>query len=145
MTKPAELQELLEFSVDLARTAGEITLNYFQRTPETQTKADGSLVTIADRETETYLRAAIAERYPHDSVVGEEEGESIGTSGRRWILDPIDGTFAFVHGVPFFGVLIALEIDHQPTLGVVNAPALNEVVYAARGVGGFHKEQTSRG
>src|ERR1700754_2384705 len=133
----AELNELLEFSVALARGAGDITLKYFRKQPETTTKSDGSYVTIADREAEAYLRRLIAERFPDDGVLGEEEGEREGRSGRRWILDPIDGTFAFVHGVPFYGVLIALEIDGEPSVGVVNIPALNEIVSAARGLGCF--------
>lgn len=138
MATRAELQETLDFAVDIARVAGEITLKYFQRAPETATKADGSFVTIADRETEAYLRRAISKRFPEDAILGEEDGESIGTSGRRWIVDPIDGTFAFVHGVPFYGVLLALEVDGKQVLGVVNVPALNEIVYAARNLGCFY-------
>src|SRR6186997_194690 len=117
----------LNFAVELARGAGDITLKYFRKHPETTTKSDGSYVTIADREAESYIRRHIAERYPDDGIFGEEEGESPGTSGRRWIVDPIDGTFAFVHGVPFYGVLIALEIDGELGAGVVNIPALDEV------------------
>lgn len=132
-----ELNELLEFALALARGAGDLTLKYFRRQPETSTKADGSYVTIADREAESYLRRQIAERFPDDGVLGEEEGEHKGRSGRRWIVDPIDGTFAFVHGVPFYGVLIALEIDGEPAVGVVNIPALNELVGAATGLGCF--------
>src|SRR5215211_6880402 len=127
-----ELENLLDFAVDLARGAGDITLKYFRRQPETTTKADGSYVTIADREAESYLRRQIAERYPDDGIVGEEEGESPGRSGRRWIVDPIDGTFAFVHGVPFYGVLIGLEIEGELSLGVINIPALDEIVSAAK-------------
>ena len=133
----SELNELLEFSVALARGAGDLTLKYFRKQPETSTKSDGSYVTIADREAEAYLRRQIAERFPDDGVLGEEEGEREGRSGRRWIVDPIDGTFAFVHGVPFYGVLIALEIDGEPSVGVVNIPALGEVVAAAQGCGCF--------
>ena len=139
-----ELNELLEFAVTLARGAGDITLKYFRRKPETTTKADGSYVTIADRETEAYLRRQIAERFPDDGVLGEEEGEHNGRSGRRWIVDPIDGTFAFVHGVPFYGVLIALEIDAQPIIGVVNMPALGEIVAAAAGAGCFFNGEPAR-
>jgi histidinol phosphatase-like enzyme (inositol monophosphatase family) len=137
----AELQELLEFAVDVARGAGEITLKYFQQAPETSTKLDGSYVTIADRQAETYMRRRIAERFPNDAILGEEEGEIKGTSARRWIIDPIDGTFAFVHGVPFYGVLMALEQESEMFLGVVNTPALDEVVYAARGLGCFSNGQ----
>lgn len=130
-----ELHELLEFAVAIARGAGDISLKYFRRQPETSRKADGSFVTIADHEAEAYLRRQIAERFPDDGVLGEEEGEQKGRSGRRWIVDPIDGTFAFVHGVPLYGVLIALEIDSEPAIGVVNMPALNEIVSAATGLG----------
>jgi histidinol phosphatase-like enzyme (inositol monophosphatase family) len=137
MVTRSELQATLDFGVAIAREAGKITLRYFQRAPETTTKADGSFVTIADRETETYLRGAIGRRFPEDAILGEEEGESTGTSRRRWIIDPIDGTFAFVHGVPFYGVLLALEIDGKQVLGIVNVPALNEIVYAASGLGCF--------
>jgi histidinol-phosphatase len=132
-----ELNELLEFAVDLGRGAGEITLKYFRKQPQTSTKSDGSFITIADREAESYLRRRIAEAFPEDGILGEEEGELQGRSGRRWILDPIDGTFAFVHGVPFYGVLIALEIEGELTVGVVNIPALGELVSAAKGVGCF--------
>ena len=139
-----ELSELLEFAVDLGRGAGEITLQYFRKKPETSTKSDGSYVTIADREAESYLRKRIAERFPDDGIVGEEEGESQGTSGRRWILDPIDGTFAFVHGVPFYGVLIALEVEGELSVGVVNIPALGELVSAAKGLGCFLNGEPAR-
>ena len=140
----SELKELLDFAVDLARGAGEITLKYFRRAPQTDTKADGSFVTIADREAERYLRRSISKRFDADGLLGEEEGEREGTSGRRWIIDPIDGTFSFVHGVPFYGVMIGLEIDGQPCVGVVNLPALNEIVYAAKGVGCFYNGDLTR-
>lgn len=139
-----ELNELLEFAVDLARGAGEITLRYFRRQPETSKKSDGSYVTIADREAESYLRKRIGERFPDDGILGEEEGELQGTSGRRWILDPIDGTFAFVHGVPLYGVLIAVEIDGEMSVGVVNIPALGEIVSAAKGAGCFLNGEPAR-
>ena len=139
-----ELRELLDFAVELARGAGDITLKYFRKRPETTTKTDGSYVTIADREAEAYIRRQIAELYPDDGIVGEEEGESQGRSGRRWIVDPIDGTFAFVHGVPFYGVLIGLEIDGDLQVGVVNIPALNEMVSAAKGLGCFLNGEPTR-
>ena len=127
--------ELIQFAVELARGAGDITLKYFRRTPETTTKTDGSYVTIADREAEAYIRRQIRERFPEDGILGEEEGESQGRSGRRWIIDPIDGTFSFVHGVPFYGVLIGVETDGEMSAGVINIPALGELVSAAKGLG----------
>ena len=139
-----ELRELLEFATELGKDAGDITLQYYRRTPETDTKADGSYVTIADRQAEAYLRRQIGERFPDDAVLGEEEGESQGSSGRRWIVDPIDGTFAFVHGVPFYGVLIALEIEEEMMAGVINIPPLGELVAAAKGVGCFFNGEPAR-
>lgn len=139
-----DLEQLREFAVAIARGAGDITLQYFRKRPETTTKTDGSYVTIADREAEAYLRRQIAERFPDDGIVGEEEGESVGRSGRRWIVDPIDGTFAFVHGVPFYGVLIGLEIDGESSVGVINIPALGEIVSAAKGSGCFLNEAPAR-
>lgn len=143
-TNHAELQALLDFSVTLAREAGEITLKYFRRSPETSTKADGSFVTIADREAEVHLRRRIGERFPDDAILGEEAGEQEGISGRRWIVDPIDGTFSFVHGAPLYGVLIALEVDGQPAVGVINIPGLDEIVWAARGLGCFWNGNPAR-
>ena len=132
-----ELETLLSFAVDIARGAGEITLKYFKQSPETKTKADGSFVTIADREAESYLRREILERFPGDSILGEEDGALEGESNRRWIIDPIDGTFSFVHGVPFYGVLLAVEVEDDIAVGVINIPALGEMTYAARGLGCF--------
>lgn len=132
-----ELQELLQFAVKLAFAAGDITLKYYRNNPKLYTKPDGSHVTNADREAESYLRQQITETFPDDGILGEEEGEIEGRSGRRWIVDPIDGTFAFVHGVPFYGVLIALEIENEMSLGVINMPMLREIVVAANGCGCF--------
>ncbi len=132
----AELEELMNFAAELARQAGQITLRYFRRVAP-ERKADGSFVTAADLEAEAYLRAEIRKRFPEDAVLGEEAGEQPGASGRRWIIDPIDGTYSFVHGVPFYGVLIGLEIEENPCVGVVYLPALGELVCAASGVGCF--------
>jgi histidinol phosphatase-like enzyme (inositol monophosphatase family) len=139
-----ELEELLDFAVGLARGAGEITLRHFRQTFTPDQKADGSFVTQADREAERFIRARLEERFPHDAVLGEEEGARSGASGRRWIIDPIDGTYSFVHGVPLYGVLIALEVEAEVVLGVVNLPALGDLVYAARGHGCFWNDARAR-
>jgi len=140
----AELEDLLEFAVEVARGAGDITLRHFRQTFITDRKADGSFVTQADREAERFIRSRIEERFPQDSVLGEEEETRAGSSGRQWIVDPIDGTYSFVHGVPIYGVMIALEIAGETCLGVVNLPALGDLVSAARGVGCFWNAQTAR-
>jgi len=133
----AELKHLLDFANALALEAGALTLEYFKGSFTTERKADQSLVTVADRETERLLRRRIEESFPRDAILGEEEGLRQGTTGRRWIIDPIDGTYSFVHGVPFYAVLIGLEVKGEALLGVVNLPALNEMVSAARGLGCF--------
>ncbi len=132
-----QLKQLLDFAVDIAREAGAITSRHYQGSFIAERKADNSFVTNADREAEAYLRARITEAFPADSILGEEEAEQSGSSNRRWILDPIDGTYSFVHGVPLYGVLIGLELEDEPVLGVVSLPALGEFVYAARGLGCF--------
>jgi histidinol phosphatase-like enzyme (inositol monophosphatase family) len=145
------LHELLTFAHEAAWQAGKITLRYFQTGITPELKADESPVTVADREAEAFLRAAIGARYPEHAVLGEEEGASGSADAEwRWILDPIDGTRSFVRGVPLYGVMIGLEYRHEPVLGVVNMPALHEVVYAARGLGCWwngrrcHVSQTTR-
>jgi histidinol-phosphatase len=129
---------LLEEAVAMARRAGELTLGYFQTTDlRVERKDDGTPVTDADRGAERLLREELAWRHPDDGIYGEEEGEQAGSSGRRWIIDPIDGTKAFTHGVPTFSNLIALEDELGPAIGVINLPALGETVYAGRGLGCF--------
>jgi len=140
----SELDQLLQFSVQLAREAGSITEGYFKGPLSPARKADNSFVTEADRETERHLRQSIERLFPDDTILGEEEGEKQGASGRRWIIDPIDGTYSFVHGVPLYGVMIGLEVDGDPVLGVVNLPALNEIIYAASGLGCFWNDKTAR-
>jgi histidinol phosphatase-like enzyme (inositol monophosphatase family) len=139
-----DLQHLLDFAVDIAREAGAITYRYYQGSFVAERKADNSFVTIADREAEAYLRSRIAEAYPDDEILGEEGGQKPGSSNRRWILDPIDGTYSFVHGVPIYGVLIGVELDDEAVIGVVNLPALGDLVYAARGLGCFWNGEAAR-
>ncbi len=129
------LREILDFATDAARQAGQITLQYFQTDVTVDTKADDTPVTAADRGAEQRIRELIGARYPDDAIIGEEHGEEAGTSNRRWIIDPIDGTKSFVHGVPLYGVMIGVEIDGDPAVGVVNLPALDEMVCAANGLG----------
>lgn len=143
-TDTGELKKLLGFAVHVARDAGAIAFRHFKGSFVAERKADNSFVTVADREAERYLRTRIAEAFPDDSILGEEEGEKLGTSNRRWIIDPVDGTYSFVHGVPLYGVLIGLELEGEPILGVINVPALSELVYAARGLGCFWNGELAR-
>lgn len=129
----------LEFAVSIAAEAGAITLRHF-RNPglEVERKADNSPVTIADREAEQLLRERIAERFPDDAILGEEFHEKPGTSGFRWVLDPIDGTKSFIHGVPLYTTLVAVLENDAPRVGVIHAPACGETVYAQTGGGCWH-------
>ena len=129
------LQELLDFAVEAAREAGGITLEYFQTALTPERKPDRTLVTAADRQAEERLRALIRQAYPDHGILGEEFGEERSRSGWTWIIDPLDGTASFVHGVPLFGVLLGLEMDGEVVLGVANFPSLGELVSAGRGMG----------
>lgn len=136
--QPSPVQ-LLDDVVALARRAGDATLEWFQRPDlDVVAKADGSPVTIADRTAERIIREALESGYPDDGILGEEEGSSNGTSGRRWIVDPIDGTQAFVRGVPLYSTLVAVEDEDGVVAGAIHLPALAETVWAGRGLGCFH-------
>ena len=139
-----DLKDRLDFAVAAARAAGAHTLRYFQQSGvAVERKSDASPVTVADREAEQLMRASIAARYPDDAVLGEELGETAGASGYRWILDPIDGTKSFVCGVPLYATLIGLEHEGSSVLGVIGIPALDEFVFAARGLGAWHTQGQS--
>lgn len=135
MIDARELAELRTFAVDAARAAGDLTLELFGGALQAERKADRTFVTIADRRAEELLRARLDDRCPGDGVIGEEFGVTDGTTGRRWTLDPIDGTFGFVHGVPLYGVLIGLLDGDDAALGVIHLPALDETLAAGRGLG----------
>jgi len=140
-------RDLLEIASGFAEEAGRITLKYFQGRFDVDTKSDATFVTTADREAEAFVRGAIESRFPGDGIIGEEFGELRPQARRRWIIDPIDGTFAFVHGVPFYGVLIGVEEGGEPLLGVIHVPPLGETTAAGRGEGCYwrgRRAQVSR-
>ena len=132
------LPTLLEFALNAAWQAGRITLGHFQTGLSAERKGDNSPVTIADKQSEQKLRQLIEKHWPEHGIIGEEYGKQPGKSPLTWIVDPIDGTKSFVQGVPLYSVLVAL-VDEQghSLLGVAHFPALNETVYAARGLGCF--------
>jgi histidinol-phosphatase len=129
------LRTMLDFAVDAAWQAGKITLEYFQTGTAVERKADMSPVTLADRRAEEKLRECIQRTFPDHGILGEEFGEVSGRSPYRWVLDPLDGTRSFIHGVPLYGVMMGLENHGRAILGVVHLPALGETVYAAKGEG----------
>lgn len=127
----------LSLALALADAADVITMKHFRTaTLAVRTKSDSSPVSEADEETERALRDLLGQQRPEDGVLGEEYGTT-GTTARRWIIDPIDGTRNYVRGVPVFGTLIALEEQGRVTVGVVSAPALGRRWWARRGDGAF--------
>ncbi len=130
-----EIQDILTAAEGFAREAGEITLRYFGGMVDADDKSDGTPVTIADRQAEEHIRARIEEVFPDHGILGEEYGETKPGARCRWILDPIDGTRSFMHGVPLYGVLIGVEIEGEARVGVANFPALGELIAAGEGLG----------
>ena len=133
------LDERHDFAIDLARRAGDFALGHFRAIDSLVIESKGHqvLVSNADRDTETLVRAAIAERFPEDGIVGEEHGRKAGTSGYVWVIDPIDGTASFVSAIPQWCVALACAKDGEAVIGVINEPSSGELFHAAKGRGAF--------
>ena len=131
-----DLDGLMDFAVRTTRAAGEVTLQHFGRVA-VQLKSDGSELTAADLAAETHIREALAAAFPQDGVLGEEHAETPSRSGRRWIVDPIDGTRSVGAGVPLYAVLLALEEEGVPILGCAHFPGMGQTLVGARGAGAW--------
>jgi myo-inositol-1(or 4)-monophosphatase len=132
-------REEIELALMMAQEAAGIILPHFREAASirVETKADNSPVTIADRAAEEALRKLMEKHTPGYGIIGEEFGATAGRADREWVIDPIDGTKAFIHGVPLFGTLLALLEGGRPVVGVISLPALGQVVHASRGGGCF--------
>jgi histidinol-phosphatase len=131
-----DLSDELTFASELADLAAAITVPAFGGRLAVELKADRTPVTEADRAAERAIRGAVAEAFPDDDVLGEEDGRSgSGRSGRTWVVDPIDGTRNFADGVPLWTTLIALSVEGRPVVGVADLPPLARRYVAARGLG----------
>lgn len=131
----------LTVMIEVALAAGKETLNHFRRGDlVVDRKGDDSPVTIADREAEQLTRRLLSERFPDDTIAGEEFAEQSGDSGYRWTVDPIDGTKSFICGVPLYSTLLALEHHGEPLAGMIFIPAMNQAVVAAMGMGCFSSD-----
>jgi histidinol phosphatase-like enzyme (inositol monophosphatase family) len=128
----------------VARRAGELALAHAARGVEREDKKDDSPVTIADRECERLIVSELRAAFPEDGFLGEEGSNDRGRSGRRWIVDPIDGTRDFLRGLPTWSNLIALEAGGEVVLGVCNMPARGELYWAVRGQGAFLDDRPIR-
>ena len=129
------LKELLDVAVEAAYLGGRRTLAYFNTGVEVETKSDLTPVTRADKEAEEIIRTHISRYFPEHEIIGEEGGIKKGDSNHRWIVDPIDGTKTFICGVPFYGVLIGVEVAGVASVGAVYLPAFDEMISAAKGMG----------
>ena len=124
----------------LADAAGQVIRPFYRAACGHETKSDASPVTEADRAAEAAIRAILDTECPHDAIIGEEYGEKSGTSGRSWIIDPIDGTVSFMAGRPIFGTLIALLENGWPVMGVID-----QCISGERWVGVAGRETTLNG
>jgi inositol-phosphate phosphatase/L-galactose 1-phosphate phosphatase/histidinol-phosphatase len=126
---------LIALANEMAETAGSVIRRYFRTPVGVDTKADESPVTIADRETEAAMRTLLERRRPRDGILGEEHGRERLDAEFVWVLDPIDGTKAFITGMPVFGTLIGLLHRGKPVLGIIDQPIMRERWLGVAGTG----------
>jgi histidinol-phosphatase len=131
----------LDVALEAARAAGDIALAWYRKDPRVTWKPDASPVSEADHAADAAIVAVLRAAFPADGILTEESGESAGPSGRRWIVDPIDGTRPFLRGLPHWSNLIALEAEGRIVVGVMNLPALGELYGAGRGLGAWKDGQ----
>lgn len=130
-----------EIALGAAKAAGQLALGYFDTNLAVEWKQDLTPVTVADRQAEELIRKRIQSSFPDDGFLGEEFGNTPGSSGFRWIIDPIDGTRNFVRGIPIWATLIGLEYKEEQILGVADVPAMNQTYRALRGYGAFRNDR----
>ncbi|HET9818431.1 MAG TPA: inositol monophosphatase family protein [Rhodanobacteraceae bacterium] len=132
----AFLDHVLDVARDAAHAAGERIVEHFARGVAVEIKPDATPVTVADREAEDIIRAALLHAFPNHAILGEERGRA-GAGDFLWLVDPLDGTKSFVRGTPFFSTQIALMHAGELVLGVSHAPVYGETLWARRGGGAF--------
>ncbi|MCL7998138.1 inositol monophosphatase family protein [Brucella sp. 21LCYQ03] len=133
-----ELEARFKLAQDIAREAGALALDYFNRreTLVIETKRDlQDVVSIADRNVEQLINERVSAAFGNDGFLGEEYGLNAGSSGYTWVVDPIDGTSPFVNGMPNWCVSIAVLKDGEPVIGVIQAPCFDELYASAKGQG----------
>jgi histidinol-phosphatase len=141
---PGRISDLVQAAVEIARTAGLVAAERFAAGTTASLKPDGTELSPADVEVERLIRALIAERFPGDRTYGEEEGEAGGGSGRRWVIDPINGTTLFVRRIPTFNLLLAVEVDDRPAVSVIHYPVTATTYFAGVGEGAWRQDGDGR-
>jgi myo-inositol-1(or 4)-monophosphatase len=129
------MPELMETIAAIAREAGRVQLARFGQTHRVEFKGAIDLVTEVDRECEALIVSRLTEQFPDDAILAEESAARPGTSGRRWIVDPLDGTVNYAHGFPFFCASIALEVEGELAAAATYDPNRDELFTAERGKG----------
>jgi len=130
-----------DLAIEAAQQAGRLALGYFDKNVAVEWKQDDSPVTLADRGAENLLKKTLLGRFPQDGFLGEESGAAPGSSGFRWIIDPIDGTRSFIRGVPIWATLVGLEYKGELIAGVAHVPAMEQTYRALRGDGAFRNDR----
>lgn len=138
----ADIAERYAAAQLISREAGALALSYFNSfdTLTIESKSHQDFVSEADKNVETFVRTAIANAFPEDGIVGEEDAPTQGSSGFTWVIDPIDGTTNFIHGIPQWCVAIAIVQNAQTVVGVILDPVQDECNHAMRGAGAFCNE-----
>ncbi|MCB2134521.1 MAG: inositol monophosphatase [Rhodobacteraceae bacterium] len=123
----------------IAQDAGALALDYFRRFDglNVEVKSHQDFVSEADKNVEAFVRKALAEAFPDDGIVGEEDAPKAGTSGFTWVIDPIDGTTNFIHGIPGWTVVLAGVVGSRTEIGVIHDPNHGEMYHTRRGAGAF--------
>ncbi len=127
----------LTVALDTAIKAGKKHLEFQHKCLSIEIKQDRSPVTEVDKLCENFIRERLLSAFPNDGFLGEESGNHKGTSNRCWIVDPLDGTRPFIRGIPTHSVLISLEENHEPVVGVIHLPAMNITCWGAKNSGAF--------
>lgn len=133
----AECRRRHDAALAAARQAGQFALQHFDAEVVVEWKEDRSPVTLADRGAEQILRTVLLDQFPGDAFLGEESGDTPGSTGFRWVIDPIDGTRSFVRGIPIWATLVGLEYQGEAIAGVCHLPAMNQTFHALRGEGAY--------
>ncbi|HYP07981.1 MAG TPA: inositol monophosphatase [Bryobacteraceae bacterium] len=139
--RPMDWEKELQVARSAAMHAGDLAVGYQSQELKPESKPDLSPVTIADRECEKRIVEEILAAFPNDGILGEEGASRESRNGRKWIVDPIDGTRDFVRGLPYWAVLIGLEVDGEVVVGVTHMPALKNMYHAAVGRGAFRNDR----
>jgi histidinol-phosphatase len=139
-----EIEKRLRFALSLFPALRKISLSYYQKKIKVELKDNLSEVSLADKKCELFLRKKIKEKFPRDGIIGEEFPAKNSQGEYTWTLDPIDGTFSYVRGNPFFGSMLGLIHQDQAVMGLIDYPALKQTMYASKGQGAFYKGQNDR-